>query len=250
MLYGKLGVYFFSTSQLLYPNMKIRMRLIRAKPNFYIISDNANVSLRIVDCSLYTRHIALKDDYHKKRIDMLAFTPVEFNYMHALAKTAIILARHNQFIQENIFNIAPFRRIAFAINTNSAFTGWFTENLLLYQQFNLRQNKILTGGQQLVDFDAADNCHNHVTTMKAMNFQIDIPSIQIDDLKDHYVIVLDVTQLQGATGNCYYPEIFGEPMRLELNFNFPLEHVTELIALEERTSSVAVDKFAVVLGSV
>ena len=66
MLYGKLGIDFFSTSELVYPNMKIRLRLIKARPSFYMISDNPNVSLRIVDCSLYTRRIALKDDYHKK----------------------------------------------------------------------------------------------------------------------------------------------------------------------------------------
>ena len=60
MLYGKLGVDFFSTSELLYPNMKVRLWLIRARPNFYMISDNPNVSLGIVDCSLYTRRTALK----------------------------------------------------------------------------------------------------------------------------------------------------------------------------------------------
>ena len=53
MLYGKLGVDLFSTSELLYPNMKSRLRLIRARPNFYMISDNPNVSLGIVDCSFY-----------------------------------------------------------------------------------------------------------------------------------------------------------------------------------------------------
>ena len=67
MLYGKLGVDFFSTSELLCPDMKVRLRLIRARPDFYMISDNPNVSLGIVDCSLYTRSIALTDDYHKKR---------------------------------------------------------------------------------------------------------------------------------------------------------------------------------------
>ena len=79
MLYGKLGIDFFSTFELLYPNMKIRLRLIRARPNFYMISDNPNASLGIVDCSLYTRRIALKDDYQKKRMDMLAYAPVEYN---------------------------------------------------------------------------------------------------------------------------------------------------------------------------
>ena len=72
MLYGKLRVDLFSTSELLYPNMKIRLRLIRARPKFYMISDIPNVSLGIVYCSLYTRRIALKDDYHKNRMDVLA----------------------------------------------------------------------------------------------------------------------------------------------------------------------------------
>ena len=53
MLYGNLGVEFFSTSELLYPYMKIRLRLIRARPDFYMISDNPNVSLGNVDRSLY-----------------------------------------------------------------------------------------------------------------------------------------------------------------------------------------------------
>ena len=66
MLYGKLDGDFFSTSELLYPNIKFRLRLIRARPKFYMISDNLNVSLGIVDCSHYTRRIALKDDYHNK----------------------------------------------------------------------------------------------------------------------------------------------------------------------------------------
>ena len=115
---------------MLYQNMESWLRLIRARLNFYIISDNFNVSLRIVDCSLYTRRIALKDDYHKKRIDMLAFIPMEFNYLETLAKTSIIPARQNQIIQENIFNIAPVCRIANAVNTNSAFTGSNKENPL------------------------------------------------------------------------------------------------------------------------
>ena len=93
MMYGKLRIDFFPFSELLYPTMKIRLQLIRARLIFYMISDNPNVSLGIVDCSLYTRRIALKDDYHKKRLHMLAYAPVEYNYLETLAKTFIIPAR-------------------------------------------------------------------------------------------------------------------------------------------------------------
>ena len=132
------------------------------------------------------------------------------------------------------------------MNTNSAFTGSYTENSFWYQHFELRQIRILTGGQPIVDFVAADNCHLYVTRMKPMNFQDNIPSIPIDNIEDHYVLVFDLTSMQDATEKCHYPKLVGEPLRLELNFTFPLEHVTELIVLGERMSSVAVDKFAVV----
>ena len=79
-----------------------------------------------------------------------------------------------------------------------------------------------------------------------MSFQDDIPSIPIDDVIDHYVLVLDLTSMQDATENCHSPELVREPLRLELNFTNPLENVTELIVLGERMSSVAVDKFGVV----
>ena len=76
-MYGKLGIDFLTTSELLYPNMKVRIRLIRARPIFYMISENPHVSLGIVDCSLYIRRIMLKEDYHKKRVSQLAYAPVD-----------------------------------------------------------------------------------------------------------------------------------------------------------------------------
>ena len=219
MLYGKLGIDFLTTSELLYPNMKVRIRLIRARPNFYMISENPNVSLGIVDCSLYTRRVMLKEDYHKKRMSELAYAPVEYNYMETLA---------------------------IAMNSNSAFTGSFAENPFWYQQFDLRDIRILRGGQPTVHHDTTDNCRLYVTTMKAMNFQDDIPSIPVDNFKEHYVLVFDLTSMQDATEHCHYPVVIGEPLRLEVYFSSPLENVTEVIVLGERRSSVAVGKFGVV----
>ena len=93
----------------------------------------------------------------------------------------------------NILNKTPVRRIAIAMNTSSAFTGSYIENPFWYQQFDLRQTRILRGGQPIVDFDAADNCRLYVMEMKAMNFQDDMPSIPIDNSKDHYVLVFHLT---------------------------------------------------------
>ena len=50
-LYGKLAIDIFTCDKWLLPNTIVRIRLIRATPNFYMISDNRNVSLKFVDCS-------------------------------------------------------------------------------------------------------------------------------------------------------------------------------------------------------
>ena len=52
--------------------------------------------------------------------------------------------------------------------------------------------------------------------------------------------------MQDATENCHYPELVGEPLRLELNFTSLLEHINELIVMGKRMSSIAVGKFGVV----
>ena len=82
--------------------------------------------------------------------------------------------------------------------------------------------------------------------MKAMNFRNDIPSITTDNFKDHHLLVFDLTYMKDATEQCHYPELVGEPLRLELYFSSPPEIFTEVIVLGEHMSSVAVDKFSAV----
>ena len=160
-----------------------------------MISDNLNVSLGIVDCSLYTRRLAFKNDYHKRRMNMLAYIPVDFNFLETVAKTFLAPVRQHQFIQENSFNNAPGRRIAIAMKTNCSFIGPYTKNPFCYQRFDLRQTRILKGGQPIINFDAADNCFVYVISMKAMKFQDEIPSIQVENFKDHYVLVFHLTSM-------------------------------------------------------
>ena len=170
MLYVKVGIDFLTTSELLYTNTKVRMRLIRARPNFYMINENHIVCLGFVVCFLYTRRVMLNEDYHKKRMSQLTYAPVEYNYMETLAKTYVVPARQNQFLQENIFKNAPIRRKAIAMNSNSAFIGSFAENRFWYQLFFVRDIRILRGGQPIEHHNTTDNCRLYVTTRKTMNF--------------------------------------------------------------------------------
>ena len=164
-----------------------------------MISYNPKVSVANVVCSLDTRYVDPKYDYHKKWMDMIAYVPVELNYLEILAKNFIFPAIRHQFIQENIFNSAPVGRNAIAMNTNYPLAGFYTANPFRYQQFDLRQIIILRGGHPIVNVDAADNCRLYFTTMKAFNFQDGIlPSIPVDKSEDHYVLMFDLTSMYDA----------------------------------------------------
>ena len=124
------------------------------------------------------------------------------------------------------------------------------KNPFSYQQFGLRKIRRARGGQPIVHFDAESNCRLHVTTLKALKLQDEILSIPTDNFKDHYILLFDLASMQDATKIGHYPELVGEPLRPELNYTFPLKHVTELIVLGEGMSSVVVDIFGVVAKNI
>ena len=152
-----------------------------------------------------------------------------FNYLGTLSKTSIFPASQNQVIQENIFSNAPYRRVAVAMNTNSAITGSYAESPFCYEQFGFRYIRILRGGQLILDFDSADKSRLFVTTMKAMNFQDDIPSILFYSSEDHSALGYDLMSKQDATENCLCPELVGVPLRMEPKIFSPSDYWTYCI---------------------
>ena len=167
-----------------------------------MLSDNSNVSLGILDCSLYTRRIALTDDYHKKRMDMLANIAVMFKQLEA--SKVLYHSRWTKPVHpRKDFQQCSSSSNCYCNECKLCITGPYTENQFWYQKFDLRQLRILRGDQPVVDFDAEDNCRLYLTTIKAMNFQDVIPSIPIANFREHYVLVFDLPSMQDATGNCH-----------------------------------------------
>ena len=81
-------------------------------------------------------------------------------------------------------------------------------------------------------------------------FNKDFPALLMEDFRNHYILVFDLTSLQDAAEQLHYPELSGESLRLEMFFQFPLEQVTEVIVLGERLSNVRIDKFGTVAKNV
>ena len=141
-----------------------------------------------------------------------------YNYMKTIARTFIIPSRQNQFIQENIFTNAPIRRIAVAMHTNLAVAGSFHENSFNYQQFQLKELRFIRDGRTIISSGTTSPCRPYVKTMKAMQFNEDLPALPIEDFQDHYILVFGLISLQDAAEQLHYPELSGENLRLEMFF--------------------------------
>ena len=90
----------------------------------------------------------------------------------------------------------------------------------------------------------------NLTTMKAMNFNEEVPALPNNLLQNHYVLVFDLTSLQDAVESIHHLELSRESIRLEMFFDRPLGNVTEIIVLGERMSTVKIDQFGTVAKNV
>ena len=114
----------------------------------------------------------------------------------------------------------------------------------------MRELRIVRGGRAIVSLDTTNDCRAYVTTMKAMNFNEEIPALPHHQFQNHYILVFDLTSLQYAGKNIHYPELSGESIRLEMFFDRSLINVTEIIVLGERMSTVKIDQFDTVAKNV
>lgn len=240
--YGKLAIDAFTCESLLLPNVTVRIKLIRSRPQFYLLTTKAdNFYAVITEASLFTRQVSVDEGEVKKMQAEMMRQPARYNFSEILPKTFIIPKGQNQFIQENIFNNAPIRRLAIGMNTNSAFAGAKDKNPFHYQKLGLRQVKIFRSSQVIVDLDCVNNARAYVTTMRALKFDEDGPSIPVSEFDNHYVLVFDLTSTQEANLQMYYPDVVAASLRLELYFSNAVEDTTEVIVLGERLSTIYID---------
>ena len=79
------------------------------------------------------------------------------------------------------------------MKTNSVVAGSFHGCPFNNQQFYLRELRIIWGARAIVSLDTTSPCRPYVTTMKAMQFNEDIPVLPLENFQSHIILVFDLT---------------------------------------------------------
>ena len=82
------------------------------------------------------------------------------------------------------------------MNTNSAVAGSFHKKPFNYQQFHLREHRIIWGGRAIISLDTTSTRRQYVKIMKAIHLNVDFPAHPIVNFQNHNNLVFELTSMQ------------------------------------------------------
>ena len=147
-----------------------------------------------------------------------------------------------QYIHENNFNNAPIRRLAIALNTNTAFTGSLNTNPFHYQKFDLRTIRIVRGSHVFAYLDTTDNVQSDITIKRALNFVEDGPGIPLEEYPESFIQIFELNSTQEGIVQIFQPDNVVASLRLSLYFTSALILATKLAVFGEPLSTLFIDK--------
>jgi hypothetical protein len=257
--YGKLAVDFFNCDKLLVPNSKIRIKLLKHNSNFVLhlpVTEDTKLDAttgtdktaknyvhHILKASIFSRHMIVAENVYTSIERALLKSPARYTYTDTEAKTFIVPAGQSTCVHENVFNNKPIRSIAIAMNNNEDFIGSIESDPFSFKPFGLQRIVLKRNGLTLYDVTMSEGGHVRMfyTTLKSLHFDHDGPGISLDEfIKNHFVMVFDLTSTMQSNTQVYYPELIGGAIRLEMTFKEALKKSVEVLLIGEQLTTLYV----------
>ena len=250
--FGKLAVDLFSCEKLLVPKCLLRIKLIKNTTDFFlkwcgdpkIDKDDAGnpvkppqpgtFGVKFTKASLLSRQMLVAENVYSSIERALMKSPARYSYTETEAKTFIVPSGQNSFVKENIFNNRPIRSLAIAMNTNESFNGKLMTSPFHYRDFGLQRLILYRNGNAIYNISMKEGGHVQLyhNTLKSLHFYHDGPNVPLEQYKNHFVMVSDLTSTQQSNDQVYYPELIGGALRLEMVFEQALKSQLKFYSLE------------------
>ena len=243
--YGRLSVDFFTCQKLLLPNVSLRIKLVRARDDFVTISEAAmkHYTVEIVSANLFVRKMTVTDTVFTSIERALLKSPAIYEYTEVLPKTFVIPAGQNSWKHEDIYMKEPVRRMAIAMNTNTAFGASNVHNPFYYGKHGLRSITVLRNGIPIVGtpMETTDSKRAYYKSLQALAFGHSSHNIPLNQFDNHFVLVFDLTSTEEASHDFVHPELTNCSLSLEMEFANNLAAPIEVFILGEKASTVFID---------
>ncbi|XP_016420228.1 uncharacterized protein F54H12.2-like [Sinocyclocheilus rhinocerous] len=225
----------FFQEKLMLNGVDIKIRMIRGKDEFCLMSDDA-YKLNIVSASLFVKKVSVSPSVRLAHAQALLSTTAKYPIDRVCLKNFSIPAGSRVSNQENLFLGTLPKSIVLAMVDNDAFTGSYEKNPFTFKHYDLEFLAVYVDGQQFPakplqpDFTSGSAVREfyQLATATGRHLKNQPLSINRDDfLKGYSLYAFNLTPDEDC--GQHISLIKSGNIRLEARFRQPLPHTINLV---------------------
>ena len=250
-LLGRIHADIFYQPKYLPNDVTIRIRLVRNKNNFCLMSatPNENYKVRISDCKIYVRKVKLSPSVFVAHAKALETGNAKYPLRRVICKTFTVPRGNLDCTQENLFSGQLPTRLVLGCVDNAAFNGDYGKNPFNFKHFSLSQLKVYLDGQQQnirpldLNFESNHYINAYMTlyTGTGKQFMDEGNQIQRDDFSRGYAIyAFDLTP--DLAEDDHFNLIKDGNVRVDMKFAAALPNTMNVIVYAEFENIIEIDR--------
>lgn len=256
-LMGCLHADLFFQPKYLPSDVGLRIRLVRSKDAFCLMSGQAagGYRVKIHDCKLFIRKVKLSPSIFLAHAKAFEVGNAKYPIRRVVCKTFTIPAGNLDFTQENVFAGQLPTRIVVGIVDNDAYNGSYEKNPFNFKHYNLTQLKVLIDGQQQhyirpiePNFTAHHYLEGYMTQFSGTGKQQKDEGTDIsrsDFAQGYAIYAFDLTPDMSEDG--YFNLSRDGNVRLELKFSEGLPGTVNVVIYSEFEHCLELDRHKTVI---
>jgi len=128
--------------------INMRIRLVRSRDAFCLMSTGAAYKVKIVDCKLQIRKVRLSPSIYLAHAKTFEKGNAKYPIRRVVCKTFTVPRGNLDIVQESLFSGQLPTRLVIGCVDNDAFNGSYTRNPFNFKHYDLSQIKLYLDGQQ------------------------------------------------------------------------------------------------------
>ena len=249
---------FFRQSRYLLSQVNMRLKFVRAKPEFSLMAFTAdNYKVSIKSAVLYVRKVLMNPKVINEHAHGLKSHNALYPITHTNMTTFTIPVGSMSHTRDRLFPIALPKALYITMVENDAFNGDFKKNPFNFQHFNLNKLALYADGDYVVykpfepNFSNNDYIREYSSTFISLNMfnTDDSNGITFEQYKNGYFFILyDMTPDSNlGSGNLNVSKPGN--LRLELSFEKPLTTTVNVLLYAIYDSKIEITQLRDILPS-
>ncbi len=248
---GRLHSDLFFQDRLMLNDMTLRIRLVRSKDAFCLISGavGAAYKARIVECKMLIRKVKVSPSIALAHARALETTNVKYPVKRGHVKTYTIPRGNLNHSQEQLFTGDIPSRIVIGIVDNDSFNGRYDRNPFNFKHYSINQVKLFLDGQpQLVrpietNFATGHFISGYASLFNSTGKYMKDENLDIERTDYHRGYALYAFDLSPDLGDSGHFNLQREgSLRVDLKFGVALPNTVNVICYAEFDSVIEVDR--------